>query len=148
MQITDNSVSAIFYNDIYTGLTNVPSTRATVRGQLATAFWFHNNVSIDFKAAYLHPKSFVYFGTGGSTTTSANIAYNGIVQMGNDWVVDSTVTVTKGDGDQTVPADSASPAPVSVQPVERRGFPSIEHKALSSEAVVIGAVRDKIVSLF
>jgi pimeloyl-ACP methyl ester carboxylesterase len=143
--IADNANSFLFYRDIYTGLRDDPRTRQDIEKQLIRALEFHGGLSIG-ETAYVHPKTFAYFCDDVNTSGSASIAYEGIVVREGNFVVVSNLSVSPVGGDKTVPADSANPVPVSAPIIERRAFGSVEHVDLSSDAAVIAAVRDRIVS--
>jgi triacylglycerol esterase/lipase EstA (alpha/beta hydrolase family) len=144
--ITDNSNSFLFYRDIYTGLRDDPRTRQGVEKHLIRALEFHGGISVG-ATAYVHPKTFAYFCSDLNTSGSVNISYDGVVVRNGAFVVVSNLAVSPVAGDSTVPGDSANPTPVSAPIVERRGFGNVDHVSLSSNPLVIAAVRDRIVSL-
>lgn len=146
-QFSDNSNVNDFYSDIYTGIRAAADSRRQATAQLPIALAFHRGLQVG-PNVYMHPNTFCHYSDGVRTIDRADIRYNGMApSIGNDVVVNSTVTEALGGGDKTVPTRSAFPASVSAPFVHVRNWSNVEHTELSSNANVIDAIRAELVAL-
>lgn len=148
MGFKDNSNSVLFYNDLYTGLREYPTTRAAVLAQLTQAYLFHEALTVGGNA-YMHPNTVAYYSTGKSTSGNVSANYQGVT-IGASQNIEVSSTTTEGDtvpGDETVPADSAFPKPISAPFTDSHDFGGVDHVSLSSDSNVINAVMTKIAAL-
>jgi pimeloyl-ACP methyl ester carboxylesterase len=148
-RISDNSNSVLFYNDIYVGQREEPTTRDAVRNQLTSAYLFHDGLSVGTSSVYMHPHTVAYYCNDQSTLGDVSIQYDGVVILRtNDIVVSANVSGSNtAGGDGTVPADSANPSQVSTPFIDTRNFPGVAHTDLPSSGDLIRALRAAIVGL-
>lgn len=146
MQFGDNSNSALFYLDPYTGFSGEPATRALVRTNVGVAGIFDFGLQVA-NTAYMHPHTLCYFTGGRNTPGLFRVDFQGVSGSGPTFTVVSRLNETATiRGDETVPEDSANPAFISQSFKKTRAF-GADHVGLSSDSGVIQALLDDIVEI-
>jgi len=147
MQFSDNTNSALFYTDLYTGLRGDPATRPLAERNLGAAMALDTSLTVG-DTAYMPPQTICYLCENLATPGLLNVVLDGVTDSAQTLEVLSRVELTAEiQGDETVPADSANPGFLSNPFVRVRRIPGVNHVDLSSNPTVVNTVVQDVAAL-